>query len=102
MQSKALDTSNSPLTREQAEHLNRLVTALAPEQLSWVSGYLAGLHSAIAGNDALRAPGPTGERQTLTILYGPVTGNAVAVARQDGERPKARGPQLAGQDMAAQ
>lgn len=100
MQSKALDTSNSPLTREQAEHLNRLVTALAPEQLSWVSGYLAGLHSAIAGNDALAAPAPSTERQTLTILYGSETGNAEAVARQAGEQAAARGLQVRVLDMA--
>src|SRR5690606_23515222 len=78
----------------------RLVTALAPEQLSWVSGYLAGLHSAIAGNDALPAPGPAGERHTLTILSGSETGNAEAVARQAGEQAKARGLQVRVLDMA--
>jgi sulfite reductase (NADPH) flavoprotein alpha-component len=39
----ALDPVNSPLDGEQADRVNQLVRSLAPDQLTWVSGYLAGL-----------------------------------------------------------
>jgi sulfite reductase (NADPH) flavoprotein alpha-component len=97
MQCKVLDTTNSPLTRDQAEHVNRLVTALSPEQLSWVSGYLAGLHGAVAGSER---PAVAAERHRLTILYGSETGNAAALAERVGELAAARGITVRVLDMA--
>jgi sulfite reductase (NADPH) flavoprotein alpha-component len=101
MQTKARDTTNSPLTGEQADHLNRLVTVLSPDQLSWVSGYLAGLQSAVAGNESVAAPGSAVEQHRLTILYGSETGNAERIAEQAGQLAAARGMQVRVLDMAA-
>ncbi|PSQ90844.1 MAG: hypothetical protein BRD57_05870 [Proteobacteria bacterium SW_6_67_9] len=46
-----LTETNSPLSREQAEQLSRLVADLRNDQLNWLSGYLAGLSAAGAGFD---------------------------------------------------
>ncbi len=100
MQSKALDTSNSPLSDDQAEHVNRLVNVLSSEQLSWVSGYLAGRHAALAGNDPASGPAIAAERHTLTILYGSETGNAESIAEHAGELAEARGIATRVLDMA--
>ncbi|MFO7857829.1 MAG: sulfite reductase flavoprotein subunit alpha, partial [Ectothiorhodospiraceae bacterium] len=101
MQSKALDTTNSPLTNEQADYVNRLVTSLSPDQVNWISGYLAGLHSAQAGGQAESAPAGGGATEhTLTILYGSETGNAQGVAEQAGEQASARGLPVRVMDMA--
>lgn len=99
MASNALDSSNSPLTAEQAAHVRRLVEALEPEQLSWVSGYLAGLgHAAGAEQAPAAAPEAAGDR--LTILYGSETGNAERVAQQAAEQAAARGIPARVVDMA--
>jgi sulfite reductase (NADPH) flavoprotein alpha-component len=88
MLSNALDTQNSPLTADQASQVNRLVEALEPEQLSWVSGYFTGLRHA-AGQAA--GAQPAAEEARLTILYGSETGNAERVAREAAEAAAARG-----------
>lgn len=99
MASNALDHVNSPLDREQAEQVNRLVGSLAPAQLSWVSGYLAGLQGqplAGVGGEAQ----PAAAQHRLTILYGSETGNAEALAERAGELAAARGLSVRVQDMA--
>ncbi|PWG61064.1 assimilatory sulfite reductase (NADPH) flavoprotein subunit [Sediminicurvatus halobius] len=99
MASNALDQVNSPLSSEQAEQVNRLVGSLAPEQLSWVSGYLAGLQGQpLAGSGG--QPQAATARQRLTILYGSETGNAEGLARHAGELAAARGLDVRVQDMA--
>ncbi|MDW5375792.1 assimilatory sulfite reductase (NADPH) flavoprotein subunit [Halomonas sp. HP20-15] len=98
MPSKALDTTNSPLTDEQAAEVNRLVARLSGDQRTWLSGYLAGLQ-AVSGE--ARAPREaTAEQHTLTILYGSETGNAESVAQQAGEQALARGLPARVVDMA--
>ncbi|MDN3516406.1 assimilatory sulfite reductase (NADPH) flavoprotein subunit [Aquisalimonas lutea] len=100
MQGAALDTTNSPLTREQAEQVNHLITALSPDQLTWVSGYLAGLRSAQGEAQAAAPAGGEAGQRRLTILYGSETGNAEAVAEQAGQQAEARGIPVRVIDMA--
>jgi sulfite reductase (NADPH) flavoprotein alpha-component len=92
-----LDNHNSPLSADQASQVNRLVQALESEQLSWVSGYLAGVRQA-AGEPANVFP--AAEATRLTILYGSETGNAERVAQQAAEAAEARGLAARVVDMA--
>ena len=66
------------LNENQWSQLNQATAALNPQQLNWLSGYLAGL--AQAGQPAVLAPLETGSAKSLTILYGSQTGNAKSVA----------------------
>ncbi len=88
--------SSSPLSREQAELLERLATTLSPEQALWASGYLAGVRGAPtawpASADEAMAP--------VTVLYGSETGNAEALAEQARHRAKERGLAVRVIDMA--
>lgn len=103
MQNQILNELNSPLSHEQAEHLNRLVADLRGDQLTWISGYLAGLNAAAAagapaaaqtaGAEPVPAPG-------LTILYGSQTGNSESVAREVAKRAEAKGFRPSVLDMA--
>ncbi|MEX2481948.1 MAG: assimilatory sulfite reductase (NADPH) flavoprotein subunit [Gammaproteobacteria bacterium] len=92
MHSPLLTDTNSPLNREQAEQMSRLVVDLRGDQLTWLSGYLAGLSaasatSAVAGQTAASPA----EAPEITILYGSQTGHAEAVAGQAAARAAARG-----------
>lgn len=103
MASQILNESNSPLTREQADELNRVLEGLRNDQMTWLSGYLAGLTAAgAAGAPAAAQEGaPTSaEAPEVTILYGSQTGNAEEVANQAAQKAEARGfkPQVL--DMA--
>lgn len=102
MTRKPLDPTNSPLTAEQAEGANRLVDSLTPEQMNWLSGYLAGLHAASPEGQTAASPGApaAAAAPTLTILYGSETGNAESVAEQAGEQAAARGIPARVVDMA--
>ena len=76
---------NSPLTAEQAETLNRLVSDLSSEQLTWISGYLAGFNAAAASTvQSVTQPAATGFNATkaITILFGSQTGNAEKLAEK--------------------
>ncbi len=93
MQSQLLTESNSPLTREQAEQLSRLVTDLRSDQITWLSGYLAGLTSATAAAApaTAQAAAAPAEAPELTILFGSQTGNAEGIALQAAQKAEARG-----------
>lgn len=99
MPHNALDSSNSPLTAEQTARLRRLVEALEPKQLAWVSGYLAGLGEP-ANDEAPAAPVLDPARGRLTILYGSETGNAERVAEQAAAAATERGVPARVLDMA--
>jgi len=95
MASQLLTETNSPLSREQAEQLSRLVADLRNDQLNWLSGYLAGLSAAGAASvpaeaQASAAQEPA-EAPEVTILVGSQTGNAEDVAQQAASRAQARG-----------
>jgi sulfite reductase (NADPH) flavoprotein alpha-component len=65
----------SPLSVQQVQQLQGLVSQLNPIQQAWVSGYLAA-SAQLAGNQ-IAAPAVTAATSaSLTILYGSQTGNA--------------------------
>jgi sulfite reductase (NADPH) flavoprotein alpha-component len=78
---------NSPLTAEQAERLNRLTAELSAEQLTWLSGYLAGFNAARQNVAGLTQPaaqvvaGPE-SATAITVLFGSQTGNAEKLAEK--------------------
>jgi len=93
MPGQILNEANSPLTKEQAEQLNRLVSDLRTDQLTWLSGYLAGVTAAGAAGAPAAAqtaaePAPAPE---LTILYGSQTGNAEGIAQDAAQKAEAHG-----------
>ena len=103
MSNAPLTESNSPLTRDQAERMSELVADLRNEQITWLSGYLAGLTAAGAAEAPAAAQAPAGrsaEAPEITILFGSQTGNAEEVARQAATQAEAHGfrPQVL--DMA--
>lgn len=87
-----LNETTSPLSHEQAEQFNRFVESLRPEQMSWISGYLAGLSAggAAPANQPAMAPGPGGQPE-ITILYGSQTGNCEKLAEQVHRRAQDKG-----------
>ncbi|MDB6000902.1 MAG: putative sulfite reductase flavoprotein alpha-component [Rhizobacter sp.] len=99
------------LTEAQWLHIKALVTSLDAKQLSWVSGFMAGVEygkapgefSVDAGARALPAaadkPASGGARK-LTVLYGSETGNSAALACTLAAEASARGLQASAHDMA--
>jgi sulfite reductase (NADPH) flavoprotein alpha-component len=65
-----MEFSNSPLTQEQIELVERLLATLSPEQRWWLSGYLAG---------SVQKPAPIA-LPVVTVLYGTETGHCQALA----------------------
>ncbi len=79
----SIHTSGS-LSLEQSDLLIKLTNSLSKEQLTWVSGYLAGFS---ARNQApvqtLQSTAPTTvAKTTLTILFGSRTGNGEGLAKK--------------------
>ncbi|MGH7044175.1 MAG: diflavin oxidoreductase, partial [Acetobacteraceae bacterium] len=70
----------APFAEDQLTLIERLLRESSPEQMQWLSGYLAGFQAA-AGRGATAAPAaPTAARTPLTILYATESGNAEALA----------------------
>ena len=69
----------SPLSEQQVQQLQGLVSQLNPIQQAWVSGYLAA-SAQLAGGQAVAPATATASSATLTIVYGSQTGNARHVA----------------------
>jgi sulfite reductase (NADPH) flavoprotein alpha-component len=90
----------SPLDREQARCLNELVKSLSADQAQWISGYLAGLNAAGAGEAGARVAPSATEKPTITILYGSETGNAERIAEQFRAQAEDRGLNARALDMA--
>ena len=102
MAQEPLRETNSPLNGEQARRLNELLESMRHEQMTWLSGYLAGL--AAAGGQAANAPAPApataaARSPELTIVYGSQTGNAEGLADLARERAEARGFRVRVVDM---
>src|SRR5215468_7700480 len=79
MSSLARIPSSAPFSAAEINALNTVVARSSPEQLAWLSGYLAGFAAAssqaqIAASPQLRA------RVPLTILYASESGNAEGLA----------------------
>ncbi|WP_018718201.1 assimilatory sulfite reductase (NADPH) flavoprotein subunit [Arhodomonas aquaeolei] len=95
--------TNSPLSAEQAEQLNALIASLRDDQMTWLSGYLAGLSAAspAANAESGARTAPAGEAlPEITVLYGSQTGNAEGIAELAVERAEARGFAARLADMA--
>ena len=84
----AADLISGPLNDAQLSKLNQALGELQPNQLIWVSGYLAGL--AQSGSAAPSAP-VASNTQALTILYGSQSGNAKKVATELAKQAEAKG-----------
>ncbi len=73
------------LNEQQWNAITQAIAGLNREQLTWVSGYAAGIAAAQGGAIApalQSAAVPAGDAPTLTIIYGSQTGNAKGVAAQ--------------------
>lgn len=79
--------------------LTAAVSSFNATQLTWASGYLAGLAQAGSQGPVVPAPQPTAE-QKLTVLYGSQTGNAKGVAQQYAAQAKEAGFQAVVHNMA--
>ncbi len=82
--------------------LNQAIAPLNRDQLTWVSGYLAGLAqsqvaTAVAGAQVAAQPAAA---SSLTILYGSQTGNAKGVAEEFKAKVEAAGIQVSLTNMA--
>ena len=104
MSGPLLTESNSPLNSDQAQRLSELVGDLRNDQLTWLSGYLAGLTAAGAAGAAAAAQDTastaSAEAPEVTILFGSQTGNAEEIAQQAARRAEARGFRATLIDMA--
>ena len=85
----------SPARQQEIEtQLGSLSQSLAPDELLWASGYMAGLAAAAGPAAAEAGPAPAAESAavaTLTIWYGSETGNGRGVAERLAEAARARG-----------
>lgn len=69
------------LNENQWQQINHAIAPLNKDQLTWMSGYLAGLANS-QPEGAVNAPvEAVGSDKVLTILYGSQTGNAKALAQ---------------------
>jgi sulfite reductase (NADPH) flavoprotein alpha-component len=95
---------NSPFNAEQAEKLNQLLGSLTPEQMIWLSGYLAGARvmgqsasqatvssTAVVSNGHQAAPSAPAVSKDVTVLFGSQTGNAQRLAGELTKRLQQRG-----------
>ncbi|WP_106477242.1 assimilatory sulfite reductase (NADPH) flavoprotein subunit [Phytohalomonas tamaricis] len=99
-QGPLLDT-NSPLNADQARQLNEALATLNANQMTWLSGYLAGMNA----SGAAAAPSTPVETSStavteITVLYGSQTGNAEGVAELAADRARAHGFNVRVADMA--
>lgn len=68
------------LDQNQWSQINQATAALNPQQLTWLSGYLAGM--AQSGQSAMLPQSDNAPTKFLTILYGSQTGNSKSVAQE--------------------
>lgn len=101
VQGPLLDT-NSPLNAEQAAQLNQLLSTLHNDQMTWISGYLAGLAAGGGAANAMVSEAATTAEPLpeITILFGSETGNAQGIAKLAAERAQVHGFQANLANMA--
>jgi len=68
------------LNENQWTQIHQATASLNPQQLTWLSGYLAGM--AQTGQSTVLAQPDSSHAKSLTILYGSQTGNAKSVAQE--------------------
>ncbi|QJR81615.1 assimilatory sulfite reductase (NADPH) flavoprotein subunit [Alteromonas pelagimontana] len=85
-QPKSNAAPGAVLNDQQWNAITQAIHGLNRDQLTWVSGYLAGVAAGQAGGMPVAASSQggndTASTPTLTILYGSQTGNAKGVAQQ--------------------
>ncbi|NVK55049.1 MAG: assimilatory sulfite reductase (NADPH) flavoprotein subunit [Alteromonadaceae bacterium] len=72
------------LSEPQWNAITQAISGLNPQQLTWVSGYMAGLAAsgqALPQGQAVASAAVAGDAPTLTILFGSQTGNSKGVAQ---------------------
>ena len=107
MQIAPIDTNTSPLSSEQAALLNQLISTLGPDQVNWMSGYIAGINNYNSSLMQLTgamgstpvASAPAGSKN-LTILFGSQSGNAGSLANSFKSKAEAKGFKTKVLDMA--
>jgi len=95
-------TNESPgavLTPEQWRLVQDLASTLLPNQIQWLSGYLAGLSAGMPLSDARPLANGAGSRK-LHVLYGTETGNSAELARGLVAAAAAKGLDCSLSDMA--
>jgi sulfite reductase (NADPH) flavoprotein alpha-component len=78
--SSQLPSASVALTDVQWSLVNQTLTTLNPQQMLWLSGYLAGM--AQSGQVPVGLAQSQDTNKSLTILYGSQTGNAKAIASE--------------------
>ncbi|MBZ2161316.1 assimilatory sulfite reductase (NADPH) flavoprotein subunit [Alteromonas stellipolaris] len=85
-QSNNPSATGAVLNEQQFNAITQAISGLNRDQLTWISGYAAGMAAAQGGAVAPTATGAVAPAQTdaptLTILFGSQTGNAKGVAQQ--------------------
>ena len=85
-QSNNPSATGAVLNEQQFNAITQAISGLNRDQLTWISGYAAGMAAAQGGAVAPTAAGAVAPAQTdaptLTILFGSQTGNAKGVAQQ--------------------
>ncbi|MDX3774773.1 assimilatory sulfite reductase (NADPH) flavoprotein subunit [Chromatiaceae bacterium AAb-1] len=94
----SLTAQSSPLSEQQIQQLQGLVSQLNPIQQAWVSGYLAA-SAQFAGQSAVVAQN-TAPAAVLTVLYGSQTGNARHLAEQIAAQAGGKGLHVNVTDLA--
>ena len=97
----SLTAQASPLSAQQVQDLQALVSQLNPIQQAWVSGYLAATAQFAGQGAASVAATQVAEASTLTILYASQTGNAKAVAGKLKAAAESKGFAVAFSDIAS-
>lgn len=88
----------SPLSEQQVQQLQGLISQLNPIQQAWVSGYLAA--SAQHAGQAIAGAAPVVASASLTVLYGSQTGNARHIAQALAAQAQSEGVAANVLDMA--
>lgn len=91
----------SPLSAQQVQDLQKLVSQLNPIQQAWVSGYLAAAAQLASGATVAGASAAPQQAAVLTILFASQTGNAKGVASKLKAAAEAQGVAVQLQDIAS-
>lgn len=81
--------SHAPFSEPQRNSLNQILPTLSDQQVTWLSGFLAGVQS--SGNPGEAAAPAPAASIPLTILYGTESGNAETLAAEAKKAATAKG-----------
>ncbi|MGJ8677098.1 MAG: assimilatory sulfite reductase (NADPH) flavoprotein subunit [Akkermansiaceae bacterium] len=81
----------APLDAAQKSHLSTLLSSVTSEQITWISGFLAGVQSS-SGSSALAGSATAAAApKKITVLYGTESGNAESLSNQLAKDAKKKG-----------